>query len=1525
MAEDEEANNGTAEDDIPISSEAAKAAQADADALIGLLESNQQQAMALQESTVDDELNFDDTDEFKVIPDVEMPSLLESRYKTLQASHALEQAAEDNGDWKRVAPWEELEDEDDEVADDEPKPFVAQIVADPMEPTKNEQKPQLVEEEDDDDDEDAPIPFITLPTSSLLPLSENNETIKKFLKNEDVSEFVMQSSVPAYKSPWHALELSSSAEVKRQQHEHQTATTVLLAATEHLLTALRAEERYARPDRFVSEFVQTSLTTGKGKKKKTVTVMDTSLVHPAVTELCKLQWRAQQEQLRLYGVADENDKVISAELVSDLLEPYCVVIRARDCSATVTRAALEALQSILSSGLLELLEATGASEDTKKENEDNNANGNTKAFDSSSLWNRVAHAVMHCTFEETPLKGVSIKNRKAAAAVAALTPPEDEQTVLALLDVVVLLVQHAMNSTSAPMLDSATIVRLVDTCIHVSHYAPNASLLLKAAAAQASNKVVHAVYCSCEAAEEWRRRLWRRLVQLLEDANEADVGKEEAEDDDENDENDGDNNNEEIQEVVVIKVEEDNPTVMHALFLLNTSLVANPCVSTNHSDQELQSITAALVRTAVRWPTSVKIQTQALNILHHVGQCQANRPYSKVSLEVVWTRGPLRVLATSLASSTTATGSSIKSMIDPNLLEVTMDSLLPYAHDPYSLFLNYECDVGCSNLYHHLVTSFGFVAVPATEHDDFGGVGTDIGTGRRRMRLLRPKRSSSNNESGTLGANSESGSTTTSHSLRLRTGITSSRVPVTHVQRVAMRGLLAVLQAISTTMLTQASSPDTSSKLHEQERQVLETCMKSRDRKKSLIQVAQAFNNLSGDAWLKHAVELGVITDKDDVDQVASLLYTASAMFDSSKVGLYLGKGPEDKYPFHAKVRSAFCAKYDFSKKSFAGALRLFLSKFRLPGEAQCIDRLMEAFSKEVFLRQQQTSNEEEEEKDPNDNTVTKESKPERSLFHDADAVYVLAFSTILLNTDLHNPTLAKKNRMTQEQFLRNNRGINNGEDLPVSFLTELYAQIKHNEIQVRPELGELLHTYQKKSTEDPWDSVLSKMAEVAPGTPKLSRSVLSADWSFPTAPIFHTAFSPVLNACAHILRHSVEDAWVIRALDGLKLLGNITIRFESDCNPDRLETNDDSSVLLGSLDSTTQYFPRILQVLLSLGSDYVLTMSKTTSKKEKKILDPKLMPLSLLSCSKARVPRMDGAARHRGLLALDEGLQLARRYLDIKSNLEKTKEKEQADKEKGQVSDQTTAPTQDETKEDQPNVLDSEVALVWSEIVSCVCSLRDAGALPGALAELDDFADSNGTILPLSKFALTAQSRMQEFYTSKAAEETQEDTSVNNGWFRNLFRKRSKEDIERERRSRNSKKPATGKSPVADTLWNVSKSANLERLLLSMEPHIAIPVLLSRLDSFPFKRDPVGEHHAIYALELATRSLLAHREDSVRLFGYFLNTFEAILSEVSENKVPAPFCIERIVVTVLRCGIHMYDMPEVSNEGRCVGFALRQ
>jgi brefeldin A-inhibited guanine nucleotide-exchange protein len=123
----------------------------------------------------------------------------------------------------------------------------------------------------------------------------------------------------------------------------------------------------------------------------------------------------------------------------------------------------------------------------------------------------------------------------------------------------------------------------------------------------------------------------------------------------------------------------------------------------------------------------------------------------------------------------------------------------------------------------------------------------------------------------------------------------------------------------------------------------------------------------------------------------------------------------------------AFVDQLDFKELSFLDALRIFLQAFRLPGEAQKIDRFMLKFAERYIAGNTQTP------------------------FANADTAYVLAYSTILLNTDAHSPQVKK--RMTKTDFVKNNRGINDGEDLPEELLHNIFDDIVSNEIRMKDEV----------------------------------------------------------------------------------------------------------------------------------------------------------------------------------------------------------------------------------------------------------------------------------------------------------------------------------------------------------------------------------------------------------------------------------------------------------------------------------------
>ena len=101
------------------------------------------------------------------------------------------------------------------------------------------------------------------------------------------------------------------------------------------------------------------------------------------------------------------------------------------------------------------------------------------------------------------------------------------------------------------------------------------------------------------------------------------------------------------------------------------------------------------------------------------------------------------------------------------------------------------------------------------------------------------------------------------------------------------------------------------------------------------------------------------------------------------------------------------------------------------------------------------------------------ECNPQQHIFASADAAYVLAYSVIMLTTDLHSDRVKKK--MTKEEFIRNNRGINDSEDLPQEYLSKIYEEVASSEIKLKSsgtDVAKTVVTTDAKKRQQIWDQV---------------------------------------------------------------------------------------------------------------------------------------------------------------------------------------------------------------------------------------------------------------------------------------------------------------------------------------------------------------------------------------------------------------------------------------------------------------------
>ena len=224
------------------------------------------------------------------------------------------------------------------------------------------------------------------------------------------------------------------------------------------------------------------------------------------------------------------------------------------------------------------------------------------------------------------------------------------------------------------------------------------------------------------------------------------------------------------------------------------------------------------------------------------------------------------------------------------------------------------------------------------------------------------------------------------------------------------------ISSMASPFMTGVETPPIGTPLAEDDPMQLE---KAKQRKTALLNAVRQFN-FKPKRGIKTLLEAGFIKSNDPND--IARFFLTNDQLDKTALGEFLGEGDDE----NVKIMHAFVDSMDFTRTRFVDALRHFLQSFRLPGEAQKIDRFMLKFAERYILG------------NPN-------------AFANADTAYVLSYSVIMLNTDQHSSKM-KGPRMTPEDFIKNNRGINDNADLPEEYLRGIFDEIASNEIVLNTE-----------------------------------------------------------------------------------------------------------------------------------------------------------------------------------------------------------------------------------------------------------------------------------------------------------------------------------------------------------------------------------------------------------------------------------------------------------------------------------------
>lgn len=272
---------------------------------------------------------------------------------------------------------------------------------------------------------------------------------------------------------------------------------------------------------------------------------------------------------------------------------------------------------------------------------------------------------------------------------------------------------------------------------------------------------------------------------------------------------------------------------------------------------------------------------------------------------------------------------------------------------------------------------------------------------------------------------------------------------------------------------------------------------KQRSLKKIISRGATKFNE-NPKAGVAFLASQGVIKNPDDPRSVAKILKGTSRV-DKKVLGEFLSKKS------NGAILNAFLELFDFTGQRVDEALRQLLNNFRLPGESQLIERIVTEFS-------------------------DKYCHSATPGIADKDAVYVLTYAIIMLNTDQHNPNVKSANRMSLDDFSRNLRGVNGGKDFAREYLQDIYDSIRTREI-ILPE------EHQNKNAFDlAWKELLIKIQS--------STDLAICKTNIYDSDMFAATWKPIIATLSFVFMSATDDAVFSRIVTGFDQCAQIAAKY---------------------------------------------------------------------------------------------------------------------------------------------------------------------------------------------------------------------------------------------------------------------------------------------------------------------------------------------------------------------------------------------
>nr|XP_016928857.1 Golgi-specific brefeldin A-resistance guanine nucleotide exchange factor 1 isoform X1 [Drosophila suzukii] len=362
--------------------------------------------------------------------------------------------------------------------------------------------------------------------------------------------------------------------------------------------------------------------------------------------------------------------------------------------------------------------------------------------------------------------------------------------------------------------------------------------------------------------------------------------------------------------------------------------------------------------------------------------------------------------------------------------ELALDNLLQLWRIPgfvTELYINYDCDLYCTDMFEsltNLLSKYTLSATNAVYSTHIISMDTLISVIDSIERNCAAAKNSNNRESLPEAVPITGGSRHSRHSSGLEGIVIDSGNGGAEEEPV--ENIASFINASSQRLRLQSAGDGVGI--------TTEQLANVKQKKRLLSQGTERFNQRP-EKGIQYLQEHGILNAELDPMQVALFLRENPGL-DKKMIGEYISK----KKNVDSKILINFVDSFDFTGLRVDQALRLYLETFRLPGEAPLIFLVLEHFS---------------------DHWHTQNKDP----FANVDAAFRLAYAIIMLNMDQHNSNAKRLNvPMTLEDFTKNLRGLNGGEDFDQEMLAQVFNAIKNEEIVMPAEqTGLVRENYQWK------------------------------------------------------------------------------------------------------------------------------------------------------------------------------------------------------------------------------------------------------------------------------------------------------------------------------------------------------------------------------------------------------------------------------------------------------------------------------